>query len=53
MQERFESVKNLGGKTIGQLSEEDIYWKFNETSNSIATIAKHLSGNMASRWSDF
>src|SRR5699024_3562874 len=25
----------------------------NEASNSIAIIAKHLSGNMISRWSDF
>lgn len=53
VQERFKSVKNLGDKTISQLSEEDIRWKLNEASNSIAVIAKHLSGNMISRWSDF
>ena len=53
VQERFESVKNLGDKTISQLSEEDIHWKLNDASNSIAIIAKHLSGNMISRWSDF
>lgn len=53
VQERFESVKNLGDKTISQLSEEDIHWKLNEASNSIAIIAKHLSGNMISRWSNF
>lgn len=53
VQERFESVKNLGDKTISQLSEKDIHWKLNETSNSITAIAKHLSGNMVSRWSDF
>src|SRR5699024_1402305 len=51
--ERFKSVKNLGDKTISQLSEEDIHWKLNESSNSIAIIAKHLSGNMISRWSNF
>lgn len=50
---RFESVKNLGDKTISQLAEEDIHWKLNEASNSIAIIVKHLSGNMISRWSDF
>ncbi|WP_080875475.1 DUF1572 domain-containing protein [Oceanobacillus timonensis] len=51
--ERFESVKSLGDNTISQLSEKDIHWKLNKTSNSIAIIAKHLSGNMVSRWSDF
>jgi len=53
VQERFKSVKNLGDKTISQLSEEDIHWRLNEASNSIAIITKHLSGNMQSRWSDF
>lgn len=53
VQERFLSVKNLGDKTISQLSEEEIHWRLNEPSNSIAVIAKHLSGNMLSRWSDF
>lgn len=53
VQERFVSVKSLGDKTISQLSEEEIHWKLNEASNSIAVIAKHLSGNMLSRWSDF
>lgn len=53
IKERFESVKDLGDKTISQLSEKDIHWKLNEASNSIAIIAKHLSGNMISRWSNF
>lgn len=53
VRERFESVKDLGDKTINQLSEKDIHWKLNKASNSIAIIAKHLSGNMVSRWSDF
>ncbi|KAB2334557.1 DUF1572 domain-containing protein [Cytobacillus depressus] len=51
--ERFLSMKELGDKTISQLSEEDIHWAFNEESNSIAIIVKHVSGNMVSRWSDF
>ncbi|WP_301107947.1 DinB family protein [Sporosarcina sp.] len=53
VKERFESVKDLGDKTISQLSEEDIHWKLNESSNSIVIIAKHVSGNMISRWTDF
>ncbi len=53
VQKRFRSIKELGDKTIRQLSEEDIHWTLNETSNSIAVIVKHLSGNMVSRWTDF
>jgi hypothetical protein len=51
--ERFKSVKSLGDKTINQLSEEDIHWTYNNESNSVAIIVKHLSGNMVSRWTDF
>ena len=51
--ERFISVKELGNKTIKQLSEDDIHWVLNDESNSVAVIVKHLSGNMVSRWSDF
>ena len=51
--ERFKSVKSLGDKTINQLSEEEIYWTYNDESNSVAIIVKHLSGNMVSRWTDF
>lgn len=51
--ELFKSVKTLGDKTIEQLSEQDIHWTYNQESNSIAVIVKHLSGNMISRWTDF
>lgn len=53
VQERFEHVKSLGDGTINQLSEQDIHWKLNDSSNSIAVIVKHVSGNMISRWTDF
>lgn len=53
VQERFQSVKSLGDKTIMQVSEEDYRWALNETSNSIAVIVNHLSGNMVSRWTEF
>lgn len=46
--ERFKSVKTLGDKTIEQLSEQDIHWTYNQESNSVAVIVKHLSGNMIS-----
>jgi len=51
--ERFKSVKADGDKTITQLDIEQLHWAFNEESNSIAVIVKHVSGNMISRWTDF
>ncbi|SDJ79101.1 DUF1572 family protein [Sediminibacillus albus] len=53
VQDSFYSTKELGEKAISQLTEDDIHWVFNEASNSVAVIVKHLSGNMLSRWSDF
>ncbi|MFN3848250.1 MAG: DUF1572 domain-containing protein [Spirosomataceae bacterium] len=50
---QFEYYKMLGDKTFTQLSEEQLFWQFNEESNSIAMIVKHLWGNMLSRWTDF
>lgn len=49
---QFEYYKLLGEKTINQLSEEQLFWCYNDESNSIATLVKHLSGNMLSRWTD-
>jgi hypothetical protein len=49
----FVSYKTLGEKAIGQVSEKKLFRQFNEESNSIATIVRHLSGNMLSRWTDF
>ncbi|MOA14082.1 DinB superfamily protein [compost metagenome] len=43
----------MGDKTINQLPEEKLFWQYNEESNSIVTIVKHMSGNMKSRWTDF
>lgn len=53
IQERFQAVKELGDKTIAQLEHEQLHWSYNEDSNSIAVIVKHMSGNMVSRWTDF
>ena len=43
----------LGEKTFEQLSEEQLFYMYNEDSNSIGIIVKHLHGNMLSRWTDF
>lgn len=53
VKKQFEYYKMLGDKTFSQLSDEKLFWQYNEDSNSIATIVKHLWGNMLSRWTDF
>ena|ERR1700743_275144 len=50
---QFEYYKLLGEKAMEQLPEEKLFWQYNNESNSIATIVKHLCGNMLSRWTDF
>lgn len=49
----FSYYKTLGEGTINQLSTQDLFWQYNESSNSIAIIIQHIAGNMLSRWSDF
>ncbi len=53
IQKQFKYYKSLGEKTINQLPEEKLFWQYNDDSNSIAIIVKHLWGNMKSRWTDF
>ncbi len=50
---QFQYYKDLGEKTFAQISEEKLFWKCTEESNSIATIVTHLHGNMISRWTEF
>ena len=53
IKKQFTYYRQLGLKTIEQLSEEELFWQYNEESNSVAIIIKHLWGNMLSRWTDF
>ncbi len=50
---QFQYYQSLGEKTFDQLDEQDLFWQFNEQSNSIAIIVNHLWGNMRSRWTNF
>lgn len=50
---QFKYYKVLGERTFDQLSGEQLFWQYNEESNSVAIIAKHIAGNMLSRWTDF
>lgn len=53
VRKQFEYYKMLGDKTFSQLADDKLFWQYNSESNSIATIVKHLWGNMLSRWTDF
>ena len=50
---QFLYYKTLGEKAMEQLEPDQLFQAINEDTNSIATIAKHLSGNMLSRWTEF
>ena len=50
---RLLSYKDLAEKTFMQLGPEDFDHLPNESSNSIALIVQHMSGNMRSRWTNF
>ena len=50
---QFLYYKTLGEKAIDQLEPEQLFVSLNGDTNSIATIVKHLHGNMLSRWTDF
>ena len=53
VKKQFEYYKMLAEKTFDQLADPQLFWKYNEESNSVASIVKHLWGNMLSRWTDF
>lgn len=53
VKKQFLYYKTLGEKAMEQLEPEQLFTAVNEDTNSIATIVKHVSGNMLSRWTDF
>ncbi|MBF4491698.1 DUF1572 domain-containing protein [Flavobacterium sp. MR2016-29] len=53
VKKQFLYYKMLGEKSIDQLEPQQLFVSINEDTNSIATIIKHISGNMLSRWTDF
>jgi hypothetical protein len=53
VKKQFLYYKMLGEKAMNQLETEQLFVAVNEDTNSIATIIKHISGNMHSRWTDF
>jgi hypothetical protein len=45
--------KRLAEGAMAQLKDEELFFKPDAESNSIAIIVKHMSGNMRSRFTDF
>ena len=50
---QFAYYQLLGEQAMSQIPDDKLFWQPNAASNSIATIVKHLGGNMLSRWTDF
>ncbi|MCU1298562.1 MAG: hypothetical protein JWO91_2840 [Acidobacteriaceae bacterium] len=51
--EIFRYYKKLAERAIGQVSDDQLFQALDPETNSIAITAKHMRGNMRSRWSDF
>lgn len=49
----FRYYKTMGDKALERLTEKEVHFQHNPESNSCAIIAKHIAGNMLSRWTDF
>jgi Protein of unknown function (DUF1572) len=50
---RFKEMKGLAEKAIAQIGDENFLRIVVEESNSVATMVKHINGNLRSRWTDF
>ena len=49
----FRRYESLGDRAFEQLDDEQIQWRPNPESNSVALIVKHMVGNMRSRFTGF
>ncbi len=49
----FRSYKELAEKAMAQVSDAEFFQAIDTDANSIATIAKHVGGNLRSRWTGF
>jgi uncharacterized damage-inducible protein DinB len=49
----YRIYKNLGERAMAQVSEADLHRQLDPESNSMAIVAKHLAGNLTSRFTDF
>jgi hypothetical protein len=49
----FRYYKKLAESAMEQVSDKQLFTALDEEMNSIAIVAKHMAGNMRSRWTDF
>ena len=49
----FRYYKKLAEGAMEQVPDRELFTALDEEMNSIAIIAKHMAGNMRSRWTDF
>jgi hypothetical protein len=49
----FEANKRLADRAVEQVPDDKLHVALDANTNSIAVIMKHVSGNLASRWTDF
>ncbi|MFL6280971.1 MAG: DUF1572 family protein [Vicinamibacterales bacterium] len=50
---QLRKLKAQADKALSQTSDEHFFSVLDSEANSIATIVKHMAGNMRSRWTDF
>jgi uncharacterized damage-inducible protein DinB len=49
----FRGLRSYADKAIDQLDDEQLDASVDPRSNTVATLMRHLAGNMRSRWTDF
>jgi hypothetical protein len=49
----FHHYKKMAERAIAQVRDDELTVAIDEEANSIATVIKHMAGNMRSRWTDF
>jgi len=52
-QREFERYRHLAERSFSQVNDDEFFRATDAESNSIAVIAKHIGGNLRSRWTDF
>jgi hypothetical protein len=45
--------KTMAERAMAQVRDDELTLAIDEEANSVATIVKHMAGNMRSRWTDF
>jgi len=50
---QYRQLKSLGDRAFAQVEDERFFAVLDGESNSLAVIARHVGGNLLSRWRDF